>query len=219
MSTPETGGPEERRLIALPRLVVMTNVTGAGRDVLLRRLGACCAKSTPGTVLVVLRDPELSIRERLSLGRELRRMTRDTGQRLSVRDRLDLAELLEADGVHLAESSIEGGEIRRRVPKPWLLSRAWHSLKDAPPTDVDIVLLSPVCAPRKTRSAIGLAGLGRFAALHPDARLCALGGVNALNAASCLSHGAAAVAVMGAVLDVEDCSTLLEALEILRRSS
>ncbi|MGC4065946.1 MAG: thiamine phosphate synthase [Polyangiaceae bacterium] len=201
-----------------PRLVVMTNVASVGRDALLRRLNACCAAARPGTVLVVLRDPELPIRDRVTLGRELRRLTTDTGQRFSVRDRLDIAELLDADGVHLAESSIDGERIRRRVARPWLLSRAWHSLDTAPPRDVDFVLLSPVCATRKTRSAIGLEALALFSATHPAARVCALGGVDASNAASCLQHGAAAVAVMGAVLDVEDCSPLLESLEIRRNT-
>jgi thiamine-phosphate pyrophosphorylase len=199
-----------------PRLVVMTNVAWAGRDVMLRRLDACCGRAKPGSVLIVLRDPELSTRERLTLGRELRQVTTEHGQRLSVRDRLDLAELLRADGVHLSESSVDGTLIRQRFERSWSLSRAWHDLDATPPSDHDLLVLSPVCAPRKTKSAIGLPVFADFCAKHANVRVCALGGIDASNAASCLRHGAAAVAVMGAVLDSDDASSLLEALEIHR---
>ena len=59
---------------------------------------------------VQLRDPELPVRALRRFGEALRQATRAVGARLIVNDRVDLALLLEADGVHLGRRSMAVGE-------------------------------------------------------------------------------------------------------------
>jgi thiamine-phosphate pyrophosphorylase len=184
------------------------------RGVMIARLRRCCESARPGTVQVMLRDPELPIRAKLALGEQLRRLTYDTGQSLSVRDRLDLAILLDSDAIHLAEQSVLPSAIRDRYGTRFFISAAWHARHLPPPVQVDAVLLSPVCAPRKNQPALGLDGLRTFLADHHGCGVFALGGVTRENARACVRSGALGVAVIGAVLSQDDPLPLLRELDI-----
>ena len=187
----------------------------------LERLQRCCERAHRGTVLVQLRDKELGIRERLSLGERLRTITRSLGQHLSVNDRLDLALLLDADALHLGELSIATAQVRAHHGRRFWISRAWHPAFRQADLDADALVISPVCAPRKQKAALGLSGLRQAAGIldaGPKApAVYALGGVDDRTAPGCLALGIAGVAVMGAVLDHDDPEPLLKALGILRK--
>ena len=199
-----------------PKLLLLSNAEQVGEVRLLDCYNRCCELAKAGSVLVVLRDPELSVQERLRLGEKLRRLTRATGQLLSVRDRLDLAMLLDSDALHLGESSILPERVRDAVGERFWLSRAWHDLSRTPPEHTDAYLLSPVCAPRKNHAAVGLLNFAQFCGKHTTKSVFALGGVDAQNAAACLRAGAVGVAVMGAILQDESPTPLLSALGILK---
>lgn len=172
-----------------------------------------------GSVAVQLRDRTLCARELLALGHELRDIARRYGQALVVNDRLDIAQLLGAEGVHLGESSVESADARRLVGSRWLF-RACHSADRVALADADAVLLSPICAPRKGSLALGLAAVevARRALDNAASRthLFALGGVCAADVASCLQAGAHGVAAVGAAFGAEDPLPLVRALGITR---
>lgn len=206
-----------------PRLIAITDVARHGPVTMLDRLRALCAAARPGSVMVQLRDRQLSARARAEVGRELRAATRDAEQWFVVNDRLDLAIALDADGVHLGEASVSVAEARRVIGARFV-SVAAHAVgavvlrAGAPPADA--VVLSPVLAPRKGAKALGIAALREARAelcrVAPRPLLVVLGGVDAEGAAACLAAGADAVAAIGAVLDAPDPGPLLRALKIVR---
>lgn len=194
-----------------PRLIVISDWGRAPEPVLLERIDRCLGAAVPGSVALQLREHELGARARLSLGRRLRELTRRHRQVFSVNDRLDLARLLEADGVHLGDASVGAADARRLMPDAWL-TRAWH-VAGAIPEGADALVVSPVFEARHGRPALGL---DPIAAARTAVPIYALGGVTAEGAASALAAGAAGVAVVGAVLDQDDPRGLLDALGILR---
>jgi thiamine-phosphate pyrophosphorylase len=204
---------------ALARLMVITDAVRYGTSRTLERVRAVATDARPGSVIVQLRDHDLSARERLELGAELRAVTQQLGQRLVVNDRLDLALLLGADGVHLGEQSVDLSDARCLLgPESWI-SQARHTEADALGSEADAVVFSPVIAARKGRAAHGLETLARLCdKLGQRSRrrrvpgVYALGGVNARTARACLDAGAAGVAVIGAVFEVDSASSLVEAL-------
>ena len=206
-----------------PRLIALTDRSVASAAVTLARFERLALAARPGTVLLQLRDRELAVRERLAFGRELRALATRTGQLLQVNDRLDLALLLDADALHLGEGRVAATEARRLVGAARFVTRACHEPDPAREPGVDGWLVSPIFAARKGRDALGLGVLGERVAPEPTAAgpwgrpyVYALGGVTADNAAACLRAGAAGVAVIGAVLGVEDPSALVAALGIAR---
>jgi thiamine-phosphate pyrophosphorylase len=209
-----------------PVLIVITDTGRAPVEVWLSQLERLSAAASAGTVQVQLRDPQLPIRERLRFGQRLRELTRRHGQRLTVNDRLDLALLLEADGVHLAHASVAPEDARAfgdRYGLPWRISAACHVPEALADAAAEALLLSPVAQARKGRPALGIDGLKRAlrARLDRSARLgaCrvyALGGVTRHNAREFLEAGADGVALIGDALQPAGPAELARALGIQR---
>lgn len=136
-----------------------------------------------------------------------------------VNDRLDLAQLLAADGVHLGEGGVETARARGLFASAFVV-RACHVPERVAEVDADIVLLSPILAERKGNLPLGVVGLAtaaaRLCAVNRASKLFALGGVDAEGAARCLAAGASGVAAIAGVFADESPLPLLRALGIER---
>jgi thiamine-phosphate pyrophosphorylase len=203
----------------IARLIALTDRRTSGAEETLERFAELGRIAHPGSVVFQLRDLELSARERLAFGSALLRVARATEQLFVVNDRIDLAVLLGADGVHLGEAGIETSDARRLLGAQAFVSRACHDPSRAMTLDADAVLLSPICEARKGRSPLGLDGLRAVLAGVPSdgkrPRLFALGGVTPETAPACMATGADGVAVVGSVLRGEGAE-LVRALRIER---
>ena len=199
-----------------PRLIAITDTQVAPVGELEARLASLAAAATPHSVMIQLRDRELPIRERFELGQRLVRVAREHEQLFAVNDRADLALLLEADGLHLGEQSVEPEDARKLVGPEVFISRACHDSARAQPRGADAVVLSPVLAPRKGNPARGVEALAEARRGAGGAMVYALGGIDADGARHCLEAGADGVAVVGAVLDGRDPLPLLAALGVAR---
>ena len=210
-----------------PRLIAISDSARGARAGWLQSLEAVLEAARPGSVLVLLRDPESPIRERLELGRSLRSLTRAHGQLLSVNERLDLAWLLEADAVHLSEASVSTQDARAFAHErggSWWLSRACHDAQRLLDATADAVLLSPIAEPRKGRPALGVEGVRRAVELRarrpPELGGCAvyaLGGITRRNAGDMLAAGADGVALIGELFVPGAGRELVAALGLSRR--
>jgi thiamine-phosphate pyrophosphorylase len=213
-------GPGGALARAVPRLIAPTDRSVASASETLRRYEHVARAARPFSVMFQLRDRELAAVERLAFGRELRALCTAEEQWFQVNDRCDLAVLLAADGVHLAEASIAAEDARRVVGPAAFISRACHDPQRPLEEGVDAWVLSPIFAARKGRDGLGLEALARLrqrCRLRSDGAepsVFALGGVTATTAEPCLAAGAAGVVAIGAVLGGE-FEPLLEALGIL----
>ncbi len=174
---------------------------------LIARLEALVAlpPATRRCYAVQLRDPQLPTRELLELGRRLRVSTRRLGASLVVNDRLDVARLLEADGVHLGRRSVATVDARKLLAEPSWVSMSAHNLADvevALAARADAVVLSPIFDTPGKGPALGLDVLRRAKALvgEQGPRLLALGGVDTARGLACLEAGADGVASIRADL-------------------
>lgn len=203
-----------RRSTAAPRLMIVTDRHQV--EDLVSAVEPWLARAEPGSVVVQLRDHELSARARLALGGRLRAITQRYGQRLIVNDRLDIARLIDADGVHLGEQSVAASEARAWLGPQAFITRAWHPPGEPESTGVDALVMSPVFEPRKGREPLGLAGLQANVRRVEPIPVYALGGVSAERAPSALVAGAVGVAAIGAVLRAPSPEPLLRALGCCR---
>ena len=122
----------------------------------------------------------------IETGRRLREATRAAGVRLLVGLDVDLAEGIEADGLHLPERATDRAGAIRDAHPDWLLTAAWHG-EGRPPADaLDALILSPVFPAGGASADKPALGVERFAARAADAGLpvYALGGVTPGNAMS-----------------------------------
>ena len=202
----------------VPRLIVFSDTSRAEPALLIERFARLAERALAASVLFVVRDYGVPVRERLALGQRLSELATSTGQHLGLAERADLARALRCAAFHLPGSGLRARDARHYLGPGVFLSRGAHELAIEPEPELDALLLSPIFEARKARPALGSQALARVARSLPrDApALFALGGVNAQNAAACLAAGAAGVAVIGAALE-PDSEPLLAALGIARR--
>ncbi len=188
---------------------IITDLAAVPETALLERLrsAADLPPEARARLEVQLRDPELGVRDLLRLGEKLRRATADLGARLIVNDRVDVALLLGADGVHLGRRSMPVAKARALLdPGAWVSTSA-HSIGDvvaAAAAGAAAALLSPIFASPGKSSPLGPGALGdaraALAAAGLSLTLYALGGVTVENAPSAVVAGAEGVAAIRADL-------------------
>jgi thiamine-phosphate pyrophosphorylase len=194
------------RPLACPLAIQITDLGTVSEAELGRRLDALTGapEEARGRVVVMVRDPGLSGRDLLALARRLRGRTRELGIGLWMNDRLDVARLVGADGVHLGRRSVEVADARRWLGDAPVISVSCHQVDEVAEArrgGADVALLSPIFASPGKGEALGLdalrkarEGLGSDGAMA----LVALGGVDAGNVAACLHAGADGVAAIRA---------------------
>ena len=169
---------------------------------------AALAPSERARFAIQLRSPDLSIRQLASLGRRLRARTLAIGVRLFINDRLDLAGLLSADGIHLGRRSLGIADARAFLAKGAFVSVACHSVDEvvaAAREGATACTLSPIFSSSGKGSPIGTEALrearSRLLEEGLDLGIVALGGLDDSRAPSTLSLGADGVAVIRAEID------------------
>ena len=156
-----------------------------------------------GATVIQLRLKDAPTDEVVAKGRELASLKHKAT--LVVNDDVDAAIELDADGVHLGQSD-EGAERAREAGLMLGLSAA--SVEQAVQAERDgaaYVGAGPVWATPSKPDAdppIGLEGL-RDVCLSVSVPVVAIGGIDASNAADCIRAGAAGVAVIRAVAELE----------------
>lgn len=151
----------------------------------------------------------------LQLARALRALAADAGVPFVVNDRIDIALLAEADGLHLGQDDLPIAEARRLFDGPIGLST--HDLEqalEAARSGADLIGFGPVFATEsKARPdpVVGLEGLGAVCAAV-DLPVVAIGGLTPERAAEAHRVGAQLVAAIGAVGRAPDVRAAAEAM-------
>ncbi|MGB3051531.1 MAG: thiamine phosphate synthase [Polyangiales bacterium] len=183
----------------LPRIWIITDPNHPDGPVapVRRALEGC----PPGVLGVQLRAKRASDRQIVRWGRELREITRDTGSALTVNRRMDLAEIVGADGVHLPELGLPPAELREHWPSLPILGVSRHDrtgLESAERERAGYAFLSPIFhVPGKARP-MGIHGF-RAAIAGVETPTYALGGVRPEDLTPLLRRGAFGVAIRRAV--------------------
>ncbi|MBR4851926.1 MAG: thiamine phosphate synthase [Tidjanibacter sp.] len=163
-----------------------------------------CEAVKGGVTMVQLREKSASTRTFVELAQRLKPVCKAAGVPLIINDRLDVALVVDADGVHIGQSDMPY-EVARRILGPdkiiGLSVENFDDLERANALDVDYVGISPVYGtPTKTDTAepFGLEGLRRAVELsiHPTV---AIGGMNASTVGDVVAVGTDGVAVVSAI--------------------
>jgi thiamine-phosphate pyrophosphorylase len=157
-----------------------------------------------GVRAVQYREKDLFGRELYEGAQSLRGITRRTGSKLFINDRVDIALAADADGVHCPENGLPIG-IARKLYAKCLIGVSVHSLEravDARIRGANFVLFGPVFATPSKLKYGEPQGLDALEEVAVDAGLpvFAVGGITPDRAMLCLEHGATGVAVISAVM-------------------
>ena len=145
---------------------------------------------------------------RLRQARALRQLCSRHGALFLVNDRIDLAQAVDADGVHLGQGDLPPALARHLLGPDRLIGRSTHAisqLREAVADGCDYVGVGPVNAtPTKPgREPVGLDYVRQAAAESPIP-FYAIGGIEPSNLAAVQAAGAERVAVVRAITEAQD---------------
>jgi thiamine-phosphate pyrophosphorylase len=165
-----------------------------------------------GATVVQLREKDCPTLEFIEQALNIKDFLRARNIPLIINDRLDVAQAVKADGVHLGQTDMPLDMARSIVGHTMLIGISAESLQDAIEAEkggADYLGVSPIYAtPTKTDTApaLGLEGLReiRKAVRLP---LVGIGGLNRQNAAEVIRNGGDGVAVVSAIVAADDPET------------
>lgn len=168
-------------------------------------VGACLLRQTryavdAGVDYVQVRERDLDAADLAHLVAELVACTRGTATRVLVNDRLDVALVAGADGVHLRADSMPVAVARRLAPSRFIVGRSVHSLIEAAAaSDADYLVAGTVWASASKAGCHSLLGIDGFASIAHAVHVpvLAIGGVTAARAGEVASAGGAGIAAIG----------------------
>jgi thiamine-phosphate pyrophosphorylase len=180
-----------------------------------------------GGRLIQLREKNLSTKDFYQAATLSIELTRQKGACLIINDRVDIAQMIGADGVHLGQDDLSPEKARLILGENAIIGLSTHSLTQALEADklpVDYIAVGPIFTtltkPEANASIInGQVGLDL---LHEVCQrvskpVIAIGGITLERASSVLKTGASALAVISDLLKYNDISkrtaTFLEKLK------
>jgi thiamine-phosphate pyrophosphorylase len=170
-----------------------------------------------GARVLQLRAKRFSDRAWLALARDLRARCTRHGAAFWVNDRVDIALLAEADGLHLGQDDLPAPEARKLAPK-LKLGVSTHSLEQvaaAAAQGVTTIGFGPIFATQSKQRpspTVGIAGLSAVCAAYPALEVIAIGGIQRVHAEGLRRAGASYAAVISAVCGAPDPEAAARAL-------
>jgi thiamine-phosphate pyrophosphorylase len=157
-----------------------------------------------GATAIQLRDKPAEGKELLETAKGLANLCRKHGALFIVNDRLDVALLSGADGVHFGQKDLPVEEARRLAPRPFVIGASAHTASEAQKAEKDGADYLGAGAVFETGSkggakVIGLEGLRELTAAV-SLPVVAIGGISLENLPTVMETGVIGVSVISAAV-------------------
>lgn len=165
-----------------------------------------CLKA--GVRLVQFREKDGDDRNKYERAMQFRKITNDYATLLIIDDRVDLALMVNADGVHLGQGDLPIPETRKLAPN-LIIGASTHNLgqalkaQDEGASYVNIGPLFPTRTKETSVSPLGVEALEKIVP-HLKIPFTCMGGIKLENIDAVLKRGARHIAVVTAVTEAED---------------
>ncbi len=166
-----------------------------------------------GLKAVQLREKDLSDKELFNLAKKLRKITERYDARLFINDRVDIAMMTGADGVHAREDSMPVDEMKKLNNDVWVgcSTHSLESAKRAEEKGADFILFGPIFdtpSKRKYGKPKGVVALQEIIQFM-KIPVFAVGGIDLDKAERCLEYDADGLAGISSVMRAEDPAEVL----------
>lgn len=170
-------------------------------------LDAVAAALKGGVDIVQLREKTASAKEFIGLGKKVKELCAHYDALFIINDRVDIAHIIGADGVHLGQEDIDLTEARHILGNDAIIGISTHApeqAKKAVETGADYIGVGPVFeTPTKPgKKSVGLEYV-EYVSKNIDIPWFAIGGINAENVSAVINAGASRVAVVRAIINAE----------------
>lgn len=162
-----------------------------------------------GVKILQYREKKLKGGEMLRQCKELRRMTREAGACFIVNDHVDIAMLVDADGVHVGQEDLPVEAVRSLVGPNKIIGLSTHTpeqARAAVAVGADYIGVGPIFATQTKEDVCAPVGYDYldWVAAHMDLPFVAIGGIKRHNIAEVVRHGARCCALVSELVGAED---------------
>jgi len=167
------------------------------------------AVSLGGVGLVQFRSKYLTKRAYFEQASHLVKICRELGVPLLLNDHVDIAALLDCDGIHVGQSDLPVSEVRRLLGPDKTIGLSTHTVEQAlaaQTSGADYINIGPVFATATKDTPVVPVGMDMVRAVTAISRLpvTTMGGIKHANAADVVRAGADRVAVVTAITEAPD---------------
>ena len=170
-----------------------------------------------GVRLLQLRVKQQPTRDFVALATEVRRICRRAQCTLIINDRVDIALVVEADGVHLGQEDLPLAAARKIVGREKIIGVSTHTAEQALAAEqegADYIGFGPLFGTMTKATGYTARGLEQLQEIHQRVRLpiVAIGGITAERAPAVLQAGADAVALISDIVLAPDIRSRVKTL-------
>lgn len=170
-----------------------------------------------GIRVIQYREKDKTMREKYHECRQIRAMTREAGVTFIVNDHVDLALLVEADGVHVGQDDLPPEKIRTLVGKSMIIGMSTHSpvqARSAVAGGVDYIGVGPIFVTKTKKDVCEPVGLEYldYVINNLDIPFVAIGGVKEHNIHEVARRGAGCIALVTEIVGAADIAAKVHAL-------
>ncbi|MCW6061409.1 thiamine phosphate synthase [Clostridium sporogenes] len=162
-----------------------------------------------GVTIVQVREKDVSTREFYNVAKEVKEVTDHYKVPIIINDRLDIAQAINAHGVHLGQKDMHLNIARRILGKDKIIGISVGNVKEALEAEnngadyLGIGTIFPTGSKKDVDSIIGIDGLSKIKN-NISIPSVAIGGINKTNFKDVLSTGIEGISVISAILDEDD---------------
>jgi thiamine-phosphate pyrophosphorylase len=176
-----------------------------------------------GADVIQLRDKHMNCSDLINAAKEIRQLTKGTSTLFIVNDRLDVALISGADGVHLGQKDIPVKFAKKISPPGLIIGVSASTVEEAVKAEsegADYIGMGPVYNTSSKSDAEPACGIDalREACDKVSIPVVAIGGIGMNNAREVLEAGADGIAVISAVVSQDDVTKAANELkEIIKK--
>lgn len=163
-----------------------------------------------GARFIQLREKHSSPKDFYQDAEKALEIARESGTKIIINDRVDVALALKADGVHLGQDDLPPEEARKILGEKAIIGFSTHNLEqasDAVKLPVDYIAIGPVFATKTKENPdeiVGLEIVKQMRDVIKNFPLVAIGGISSENFREVLSAGADSAAIISDLLSDAD---------------
>ena len=170
-----------------------------------------------GIKIVQYRAKTKDTREKVKEAREIRELCRKNGVIFIVNDNVDIALLVDADGVHIGQEDMHPDDVRKLIGDNKIIGLSTHSEKQGMEAyknpNVDYIGVGPIFpTTTKDTTPVGL-GYLEYAVKNLDLPFVAIGGIKAHNIDAIIAKGAQRVCLVSKIVGADSISDMVRNLQ------
>lgn len=170
-----------------------------------------------GIKLIQYREKEASQKEKYQECLEIRKLTKEAGVTFIVNDDIDIARLVDADGVHIGQDDLPVAKVRELLGPGKIIGLSTHSPeqgKKAMKEGVDYIGVGPIYATKTKKNVCDPVGHKylEWAGREVSIPFVAIGGIKEHNLHEIMQRGASSVALVSEITGNENIPAKVKAL-------